>query len=88
MPRLIFVLCGITTNTETYSTFDVKILFQIDILPKMLTQKRKRTDLNQARKRLLLSFDKSTNSFMLIWQTKEKKYSFAASLIFFLFCLP
>ena len=28
-------------NTEAYGTFEVKISFQIDILPKMLTQKRR-----------------------------------------------
>ena len=55
-------------NTEAHSTFEVKISFQIDILPKMLTKKRKRTDLNQARKRLLLSFhnafDWQVNKFL------------------------
>ena len=55
MPRLVFVLCCITTAHKPYSTFEVKISFQIEILPKMSTQKRKRTDLNQARKRLLLA---------------------------------
>ena len=48
-------------STKAYRTFEVKLtqrniltLFQIEILPKMLIKKRKRTDLNQARKRLLV----------------------------------
>ena len=90
-----FSFCTMLHNysTEAYSTFEVKISFQIDILPKMLTQKRKRTDLNQAENASYFYFtmlltDKSTNSFTLAWQTKEKEYSFATSLIFFLFYLP
>ena len=55
-PDATFNFCTVLHNysTEAYSTFEVKISFQNDILPKMLIQKRKRTDLNQARKRLLL----------------------------------
>ena len=46
-----FSFCIVLHN---YSTFEVKISFQIEILPKMFTKKRKRTDLYQARKRLLV----------------------------------
>ena len=58
-----FSFCTVFHNysTEVYSTFEVKVSFQIDTLPKMLTQKRKRIDLNQARKPLLLIFHNASN---------------------------
>ena len=63
-----FSFCTVLHNhsTKAYSTFEVKISFQIDILLKMLTQKRKRTDFNQARKRLLLLFHNASD-----WQVNK-----------------
>ena len=55
-----FSFCTVLHNyrLQADSTFEDQISFQIEILPKTSTQKRKRTDLNQpinqARKRLLL----------------------------------
>ena len=55
MPRLVFVLSCIITGTAqlAYNIFNVKILFQIEILPIMSTQKRKRTDFSLKEKKII-----------------------------------
>ena len=79
-------------STEAYTIFKVKISFEIDILLKMSTQKRKRTDLNQARKRLLLSFhnasDEQVNKFLHTCVADKKEKIFFCRLFDIFSLLP